>query len=1302
MQKTPPEEPSAPRGSGRQRRPLKLLLKSLAAILAVFVALAVAGTLVLQIPAVQKRVKALAVETLERHTGLRLELGSFSGNPFADLSVTDLRLYAPSGPLLSVERMSIGYTLPMLLKRILLIRHLRFEGLRVFLVRRADGTWNVEEEARRFTSPASTAPSGSPFEVIVKRLAIDAGNFSIRDETSLPPRIRRVENIRLDVRLDIASEITADLRQLAFSLDDPRIEVTGLKGHLRYDHALEEINVEGLDLKTEASAVSVEARLKLQPPDPDITVGARIETLALAELGRLLETDALDRGEITGTIELQGTPWQLHHRLSLVLDRQQSLTEEGVLALKGDRGVALEAKGSLHGVDPAAWPFIDAPQLKGNIDADFSVSGYDLTGPGKQAHLALRVTDSRLAGFHIETGDVDASLQNDALILTTASLAGPPGRLRLQGRLTGLETNPPFESISISGEVRDLDPSAFIADPLWAGKVNADFKAAAKPNVAAPAVDTPSDWTAAAELALRPSILFDTSVKRADLQARWDGALARLTSFDLDSDLGRASLEGQAVARDRSYRIGGRIDVPELQRLAVLLAKLVPDLPPERIPTGSLQITGQVEGTPLKTAVKARVTGKGVALEPVAVESFELDGTWQITDATVSGQTTGRLDVIDYQGRRFPRMEAAVDLTPGELGVDLTLSHAAGEELILKGAVGQWQQAERWVRIETLLVTGVTAPLNRLVPELSNAEPIRLRIDPDGIDIDSLRLAAGTASLQAAGRLARQGPQRFRLALEGLSLESLESLWQDEPTLKGNLLAEVNLGGTVAAPVIDATVTARDVRAYEVSLSDVNLRLGYRDEIARLTATGFRQGRRLFDLNAHSGLVLRLMPFAFIPEAGGLQARLDADDVRLSELPLPAQREVKLDGLVTVRVQAAGDLRQPQLTGFLTLRDGSLALPPHGLTYETLHVDLRLLPGKLTVEQFLASGDQEGRLSLTGQVLLDGLTPREFDLHLTGERTAIAWRREFSARIEPDISLTGPLSAPTVSGLIRIPEGRINLDRLAAGGPAEIEVLGERSAEGQPIVIDAQAEQDPLSSLVADVRIEIPRNVWLRGQGLNAEIAGAIRLQKEKQAPFLLTGSLNTVRGTYEFQGRRFTITRGVVEFQGLPEPDPGLDIQAETRINNVTIIVRISGSLRHIELALDSDPPMEQSDIVAYLVFGRRTDDLRSQQATSAEAAALSMAGNMAARELNAILGDTFKLDSISIDPGADGWGSGSLSVGKYVARNIFVTYRYEFSAQSFGEVIIEYELTRNLSVAAQVGNERTSGVDLFWKLDF
>ena len=294
-----------------------------------------------------------------------------------------------------------------------------------------------------------------------------------------------------------------------------------------------------------------------------------------------------------------------------------------------------------------------------------------------------------------------------------------------------------------------------------------------------------------------------------------------------------------------------------------------------------------MEGNPQSTRINAQVNGGNLALEPVTVESLELNGAWQIEGATVSGQTSGRLSDIDYQGDRFPRLELTADLKPEQLAVDLTLSHSAGEQLVLKGAVNQWQQKERRIRIETLQVTGVAAPFNRLATEFRNAEPIQLRTDPDGIGIESLKLVAGPVSLQSEGRLALKGPQRFQLSLKGLALERLNTLWQDEPTLKGQRAAEAKLTGTLASPVIDASVTVQGAGGYDVSLSNIDLRLGFRDESVRLTATGYRKERKLFDLNGRSGLVFRLMPFEFTPQPGSLQAQLDADDLKLSDLPLP-------------------------------------------------------------------------------------------------------------------------------------------------------------------------------------------------------------------------------------------------------------------------------------------------------------------------------------------------------------------------------------------------------------------------------
>ncbi len=1340
---------------------------------AAIIVLILAGYAILRVPYIQHRIKTLAIATLERQLGAQLELGEISGNLLSGLSLDGVRLSDPKETILSADRVSVRYRLPMLLNRMVVITRLRIEGLQLNLSRDPAGKWNVADLFQSEQPVTKEPQPGAPFQVLVKSLSITDGRVQIGDSSTNPPQVRQFTDIQLDIALKTAPVLKADVKRLAFHLDHPRLALTALKGRVSYDLTKEHLTISGLNIETDLSRLSLNAQLQQSGPEPEITLDANIAALSLAELGRLLSLPTLNRGSVGGDIHLQGPLSRLHHRLKLGLEGQ-SLTAEGLLTGGGGPGIGLETRGELRNLNPAAWPLDNTAGWPGDINADFSLIGAKLDQPERQGHLNVQLMASELAGYRIDNGTIDLTAENGTLVISAADLTGPGGSVRLEGQLEGISETAAGMKAVISAEIRNLDTDALFPGPKMGGMVNADLKVNASGRLDDSGQFDPADWSGGAELRLRPSVLLATEIKKGDLQAGWNGKTLQLKTVDFQSELGRASLQGRATVQPLTYEVGGKVVVEklkrtilllgdlvpripedtlpdgrleldgtwdgnllrletfdlqtdagqalmkgrlsvvpldyqvngevviaELKKIVPLLAELVPQLPADQLPNGRFQVNGTTQGNDKQIGIRATLNVDDLTHGDVTVASAKLNGDWQISGARLTGRIEGNLTDIRYEDELFSRLDLDVHLDPEALTADLKLAKATGEQLQLAGQAAPWQQDDRRIRIDTLRVTGISAPFDRLIPGFSNAEPIRLQTHPDSVDIDSFKLVSGPVSLDATGSLAFKGPQKLQLSLTGLDLDRLGTLWQDEPTLKGQLTAEVELTGTGETPNIDAQVTVSGVSGYKVSLSDLNLRLRYRDRIASLVAAGTRKDRKMFNAEGQSGLTLRLLPFEFTPRPGSLQAQLTADDLKLSELPIPQRRDVKIDGLVNLRLQATGDIQQPQLTGFFTLREGSLAMPKHGLTYESVQADLSLLPGKLTIDKIALSGDREGVLSLTGDILLDGWTPSSLNLHLTGNQAPIAWRREITARIDPDISISGPLSALVLTGRLRIPEGRINLDRMMAGGPADIQVLGEQSGEDQTIVI-AEPQDNFLTALAADITIEVPRNVWLRGQDLNAEIAGTIKLNKKPRGPFLLIGSLNTVRGNYLFQSRRFEITRGMLEFQGLEEPDPGLDIRAETKIRDTTIIVRITGSARAIELSLESEPMMDQADIISYLVFGRPTNELRSEQATDAQAAALNLAGRAAANELKGILGDTLAVDEIRIDPGEEDWSTGSLTLGKYVTRNIFMTYRMGFSASSFGSVGIEYELNRNFSIEADVGDERTSGVDLIWKTDF
>jgi hypothetical protein len=49
-----------------------------------------------------------------------------------------------------------------------------------------------------------------------------------------------------------------------------------------------------------------------------------------------------------------------------------------------------------------------------------------------------------------------------------------------------------------------------------------------------------------------------------------------------------------------------------------------------------------------------------------------------------------------------------------------------------------------------------------------------------------------------------------------------------------------------------------------------------------------------------------------------------------------------------------------------------------------------------------------------------------------------------------------------------------------------------------------------------------------------------------------------------------------------------------------------------------------------------------------------------------------------------------------------MYVTYRYGLAEEESSQVEISYEFNSNIRVETQLGNDKNSGVDLFWQLDF
>ena len=99
-----------------------------------------------------------------------------------------------------------------------------------------------------------------------------------------------------------------------------------------------------------------------------------------------------------------------------------------------------------------------------------------------------------------------------------------------------------------------------------------------------------------------------------------------------------------------------------------------------------------------------------------------------------------------------------------------------------------------------------------------------------------------------------------------------------------------------------------------------------------------------------------------------------------------------------------------------------------------------------------------------------------------------------------------------------------------------------------------------METLQIDVRLTVPNDLVVEGErpagrsdgpislgALNVTLGGDLYRHQVPDDQLRLYGAVNTVRGTYDFQGRRFEILRdGTVRFDGLDDFDPELDIRTQ------------------------------------------------------------------------------------------------------------------------------------------------------------
>lgn len=588
-------------------------------------------------------------------------------------------------------------------------------------------------------------------------------------------------------------------------------------------------------------------------------------------------------------------------------------------------------------------------------------------------------------------------------------------------------------------------------------------------------------------------------------------------------------------------------------------------------------------------------------------------------------------------------------------------------------------------------------------------EPTALTVLGAGVRLNRLNWQAPASALDPIGQL------EASLELEPLNLPALLTSWQPQAGWGGDLLlgGALKLHHSARQPwVVDAYVARQ---SGDLSLSEPTIqgnstqKLGIRDARVALQARdGVWTTTQQFDGRVLGALKGRQMVQArsadVLPQAGDpLSGELDMQIANLRPWGTWVPAGWRLTGQMQAKAVLGGTLGVPHYTGQIKGQNLGLgqALMGLNLTDGQLLVDLEGEHVKLT-QLTAQSGAQGGRISAQGEALLS--ESPQAQLTVKAERFALLQRVDRRVVISGDTQASFNQDDIKVDGQLQVDEGLIDITRSDAPTIGDdVNVLNRpgEDPEEQAEAVSNGNGGGVKRKLNANVAVDLGHKHKLKGKGLDAFLAGKLRLTTHSNRP-ALNGTVHVENGTFAAYGQKLVIERGDVVFTGAIE-NPRLDILAmrpqspTASASDVKVGVNITGTAQDPRVRLFSDPSMSETEKLSWLVLGRGPTGLGGADIgllQSAAVALLSGEGSSPSDNLVAMLG----LDELSVRQ-TESAGSTVrdtvVNLGKQVSKYWYVGYERNLNATS-GNWQLIYRLAQRFTVRAQAGDD--NAVDFIW----
>ena len=1207
-----------------------------------------------------------------------VSLGRIDGSIWGNVILRDVVVRHEGAEIIEVPELTISYSLFPLIWGRLHIFQLAGSRPTLRLRRDEDNQLNI---VQAFSPKQPQNQETSGLFLSLNSVSLREGHIEVR-LAGPKPQNYTLENVTIDGRIDARPKmVTIDLSRVASSLNSPGLPELSIDGVLAYreTNGTDTLEIASLLVTSGNSRVKLNGKIAdLQATNLDVKIA--VERLAPPDISRVF-ADWPIRRDIVGDIAVTGPL----NALSFDID----------LAAAGAKLAAnleLEAAGqtpryrgtiNLSGFDLPT--LLGRSDIAGVVSATLEGGGMDFSLAGLDAKGVIRMQNAAVGGWALGEFSMDGRV-HESLAQIDGNLKSKIGLASWQGEVS-LKEKPAYQ-LSLGVENLDIQKAAGDEKQI-AGKISLK-------GIVKGAGLSLSDMVARAELTILPSTIGPVEVQQGSV-------VANLAQQRLQI------LQATARTQDAMLTVQGDVGLDPKQNgklnYVVRSANLTPWLAlANQKGSGSIELTGRASGNIADLQSQGTMKLAGLRLQDTTIKSGSIDFDLRLAGPESLPQGTMKVRLAELQaGISLQRLDGSIGLSSNknyEIGIDVKAVDQAKRAHILVGQVEYQPQ----LIVGRLDKVGLT--FDDGVWQLSR--PATITVRGDNFDIDGLVLRNRLQQVAIDGRFATSGKQDLAVTVEGLPISAISAFLPKPLPMAGTLAMRAQVTGTAAAPEITASANLTDASIGGQSYGGVIGEIAYRSPSAGIKLTVRQDADHVLTANGTIPLILRWSPKWQAEATGDMNLRVQSGGLNIAFLnAFSGDAAQSIAGLVALDVTAQGPMTKPVLRGTFQLQDGGVAIKPLGVQIAAINADGKF-DGQTVSLLRISARAKEGSLNGSGILSLKDYSPADFKVSLALSRWPAIETQRYRATVAGNVEAQGPLGKPSLKGQIEVLNGELRPDLAFLGRDKRpltrdetIVVVRGKEREQAPIQENKTArpaDNELLKSATVDLSVVVPNQAWIRHPEANVELSGKLRAVKEAGKEMTLVGTITVVRGWIGFQGRRFNLTRGSVEFRGDETLNPALDVVAQYRLPQYQVEVVVTGTLDKPVLTLRSEPALEQADILALLLFGKPLNSLNRNQQNTLQQSAAEMAGGFAAAKVAEALSEALGLDRLGLDLGEVDAGGGQIGLRRYIGNRTYISISQDLSGETGQEVSIEYQIGPDWKITSSTSTAGSSGVEILW----